>query len=262
MSQNKANPARPTNQRGLVGEGLAIAAITAIAYLCALAFRVGQMTHFGLPVTLAAVRLSDAAMAGLFVLVCGVPTLLAMDALESWRAGTVDKILRFTTWAMLLPLVAVVLAFLVVVGVAVAQLWGWLWGVAVAALLGAVLLGVAWFVVAGLLAASPKADSVTALVRRFPTQVVVVLLSTLLCISALMFGSAGIALPGRSYLRTVSTGEAAIAVFDDRVVLASIEPTASADATLTGAVRVVPLPSADASFSAMRIRRLHPPSGN
>ncbi|MDP2183077.1 MAG: hypothetical protein Q8K99_10980 [Actinomycetota bacterium] len=120
-----------------------MAGITGVAYLCALAYRVGQMLRFGLPITFATVRLSDAAFAGLFVVVGGTLGVFVADLLESWRAGTADRLWRLSLWVAFSPVLLALAVLLLVTAVVLASLMGWptalvLVGVAAAGLVWAI----------------------------------------------------------------------------------------------------------------------------
>lgn len=240
-----------------LGEASLIAGVTACAYLMALAYRAGQMTRYGLPITLASVSLSDAAFAGLIVLLVGVTGFVLVDYVESRAPGATARVLAAIlvgTFFLLLALVEMMILLLFLRFASSMEPWIPLAGMVVAAP------AVYWVwtrILAVALAANPRLDATEALTRRSPVAVFAVAAAFLVCAVALIYGWAGVVLPGQPMLVSRSTCEVALAVSEQRAVLAGVESTSSSDATLTGAVRVVPLPSNEISFTTSRIVRIH-----
>lgn len=250
-----------TVRRPFLGEATLIAGVTAVAYMVALAYRVGGLMRLQLPLSLATVRLTDAAVAGLVVLVGGFLVFLLIDLIESWREGVLQR-------AWLAMLFASVLGVVVVTGLItlafVFTLWtyaglGW-------AILAFVIIAVCAAIVADVLrrafsvvsAISPSRLVLIRALERHPAAASAVLLAALLCAGSLLFGFGGISIGRTAYVRTAGTNEVAISMFEDRVILAGIEPTASEEATLTGSLRVVALPSDEVVFSTKRVYELRP----
>lgn len=243
-----------------IGDAAIIAAVSAVAYMVALAYRIGQISRLGLPVTLSAVRLSDAVIAGLFVFVGGVLVFILYDVLESTKPGLASKL-----WAICLILVLIPIAFvsLAAAYVVARLLWLTMGPVITLAIVGAFGASIYWYwnrVAPRLFQSEPKMTGLKMLFGRHPAATLAVILSTMICLMAFGYGWADISLPQKTYLVTAASDEVAVAVYDDRVILATIEPVESdsREATLTGGVRVVPLPSASLMFRATGLNRLHP----
>lgn len=259
--RGRAGAAGGPPRRSTLGEATLIAGVTALAYLVALAFRVGGLMRLQLPLSLATVRLTDAAIAGLVVLVGGFLIFICIDAIESWRQGALRQLWRLllliTVAALLLTAGIVVLAFLL-------TLWeyaGAAWAGAAMILIGLVM----WFLLAAVKRAFSDAPvsgehdlALTRALERHPAVAGSIVVAAVLCFGSFYFGVVGISLGRVTYLRTEGGSEIALSLSEDRAVLAGIEPTESEAATLTGSLRVVPLPSDELVFSTRRVYELQP----
>lgn len=247
---------------GPLGEASLIAGITALAYLVALAYRIGALVRVGLPISLATVRLSDAALAGLFVLVGGFFAFAVTDIAESWQEGTLEKV---WIWLMigLLAICAFLFAiFVLVFLVQVVVHFGIAWSVVIFILLGltaALIARMMGILVPAGPGGMPKMKAFAAILSRHPGPAIAVLTSVFLCLGAFTLGSYGTTLTGRSYLRVGATDEVVVGLSEDRAVLAEATFEEGGRATLTGGFRVVALPSTEITFSAQRVRELAPP---
>lgn len=258
--QTEASRRRRNPGQTRLGDATLVAAVTVVAYLSALAYRVGETLRFGFPVTLAVVRLSDAALAGLLVLLIAVLSFVFYDLAESRQPGLVERI----SAAILAILAFIVLMDLSII-LAVYGLIRWGWFAALVITFVGFGLGI-WLGVA-IVRATPrlghgsapgtKMPMLEALLRRYPFQTLGVLTATLLCLSAGVFGVSGF--PQHRYLRSKSSDEIAVMLYDDRAVLAGFaqENSKSVEATLTGSLRVVPLSSDDLVLVSTPIARLN-----
>lgn len=232
-----------------MSEALVIAAVSASAYMIALAYRAGTMWYFGLPITLATVSLSDAAFAGLFVLLGIAAVLLVVDPIESRAPGAIERVASTTmsvgAWASVLAIPALILAAafsvagnaspFVVFGAAALLIGAWLGGVLVAR----------WLMRAA------RYEMLARVAKRYPKTAAVTFLAVFLFAFSFYLGGTGFNFLGRGYARTGS--EVAVAISEDRAVLAEAESSDGEVAVLTGAFRVVPLPSEDTTFSGERV---------
>lgn len=250
-----------SSHRAEPGEATLIAGVTAVAYMVALAYRVGGLMRLKLPLSLATVRVTDAAIAGLVVLIGGSLTFLFVDLVESWRAGTLSRLWIALVSAAMSGFLLLTAAFLLVFLFVVWSYAGALW----TAVLASVMVAGFWILLSGLRRAlavvvAPTGNGLvlTQALENHPAFAGSLLLAFALCAGAFCFGVSAVSFGHPSYLRTTTTSEIALSLSEDRVILAGIEPTASDEATLTGSVRVVPLPSSEVVFSAQCIRDLHP----
>lgn len=244
-----------------MGEATLIAGVTAIAYMVALAYRVGGLMRLQLPLSLATVRVTDAAIAGLVVLIGGSLTFLFVDLVESWRAGTLTRVWIALVSVSISGFLLLTAAFLLTFLFAVWSYAGAVW----AAVLAGVIVAGFWVLISGLrralaiVAAPPGKELVlTRVLAKHPAAAGSLLLAFALCAGAFYFGVSGISFGRPSYLRTATTNEIALSLSEDRAILAQIEPTVSDEATLTGSLRVVPLPSSEVVFSTQRVVELQP----
>lgn len=256
-SRSRLTHAFAPSRASLVSEASVIAGGTALAYLVALAYRIGAMLRYGLPTSLATVRLSDAVQAGLVVLVGGFLVFAVVDLVESWREGTLE---RFWIWLMVGLLFAGAVLLLLFVFVFILQIavqLGVAWAVAASILVG-VVAGLsnrqAEAAAASLPAGTPKMEVFEAVFRRHPEPTLAVVLSVFLCLGALTLGIYGARFTGSSLPRTRATDEVAITLSEDRVVLAQATFTEGGRAILTGGFRVLALPSSEVTFAAQRVR--------
>lgn len=247
---------RRTRLPGALGETAAIAGVAAVSYLVALAYRAGQMYGYGFPVTVAAVRLSDAAFAGLYVLLGGFAVILVIDILESRRQGTMDKIGKVAVFVALLVLLLSVIVPAATIGFLLAGALGLLVGVVLSGILsvGAGLLF--WRLAGWIMAVDVKVDSLQAAANKYPGPTLFGVLAVALCLISAAFGLSGLGIPGSHYLVADSGEQVAVALFDDRVVLAGIDVVQGDTARLDGTLKIIALPSNEVTFTSSSISRV------
>ncbi len=207
------------------------------------------MWYFGLPITLATVTLSDAAFAGLFVLLGLTAALLVIDPIESRVPGAIELVSSTTmsvgAWAIVLTVPVLILAAalsvaanaspFLVFGAAALLIGVWMGGV----------LTVRWLMRAA------RYEMLARLAQRYPRTTALTFLAVFLFALSFYLGGTGFNLLSRGYARTGS--EVAVAISEDRAVLAEAEFSDGKPAVLTGTFRVVPLPSEDTTFSGERV---------
>lgn len=248
----------PTRPR-MLGETTVIAGVTAVAYLVALAYRIGALLRLGLPASLATVRLSDAAFAGLIVLVGGFFAFAIVDLVESWREGTLGRVWRWLLIGSISVCAGLFAIFVVVLLIAIEAYLGIVWAVTISVLSG-IMVGLLARRVETAIASRPvdvpRMDALAAILSKHPGPALSVFLSVFLCLGAFSLGWDGTTLLGPGHVRTAD--EVVIGLSEDRAILAKAAFDGGGGARLTGDFRIVALPSEEVTFSAQRVRAVAP----
>lgn len=232
----KVEKTTPPARTGALGETLVVAGFSAAVYLVGLAYRAGQMLSFGLPVSLAVVRLTDAALAGLIVFTTALLTLLSFDHLES-RNAVLAK------WVI--PGITAAAAFYVV---SVGEYNSWM-----ATVVALITLVLSYVVGLDSKHGLPTSER---LLLKFPGPAsAVFFLGSIIAVAAGL-GYSRVGVPGAQYPVALKTSEAAVAVYDDRAVMLGIGEIVDGAAPTSGSFRVISLPSSDMTLTLVGLRQL------